>query len=115
MPYVAMDQWSGLALTLILAFTGIVFSYPIGVLLALGRRSNLPVIRILSVVYIELIRGVPLISILFMSSVMFPLFLPEGFTLDKVIRAQMGSHHFFICLYGRDCARGIAKYSQRAV
>lgn len=89
LPYVPTDQWSGLPLTLILAFVGIIFSYPIGILLALGRRSSMPVIHLLSVIYIELIRGVPLISILFMSSVMFPLFLPEGVTLDKVIRAQL--------------------------
>ena len=87
--HVPLDQWSGLPLTLILAIVGIAFSYPIGILLALGRRSAMPIIHLLSVFYIEIIRGVPLISILFMSSVMFPLFLPEGMDLDKVIRAQI--------------------------
>ena len=83
------DRWGGLALTLILATFGIAFAFPLGIALALGRRSNMPAIRALSVVYIELIRGVPLISLLFMASVMFPLFLPEGMSIDKLLRAQV--------------------------
>ena len=86
--YVESSKWSGLPLTLLLSFFGMVAAYPLGVLLALGRRSKMPGIRSLCVVYIELIRGVPLISLLFMSSVMFPLFLPEGLTFDKILRAQ---------------------------
>jgi general L-amino acid transport system permease protein len=85
---VESTKWSGLPLTLLLSFFGILASYPLGVVLALGRQSNLPVIKAFCVVYIELIRGVPLITLLFMSSVMFPLFLPEGVTIDKVLRAQ---------------------------
>lgn len=86
---VAIEQWGGLPLTLILAFVGIVASYPLGIILALGRRSSLPIIRTLSVCYIELIRGVPLISILFMGAIMFPLLLPEGVVISKVLRAQV--------------------------
>jgi general L-amino acid transport system permease protein len=85
---VESTKWSGLPLTLLLSFFGILASYPLGVVLALGRQSSLPVIKAFCVVYIELIRGVPLITLLFMSSVMFPLFLPEGVTIDKVLRAQ---------------------------
>ena len=82
-------RWGGLPLTLILATFGIACAFPIGVLLALGRRSRMPAIKALCVVYIELIRGVPLISLLFMSSVMLPLFLPVGFSIDKLLRAQI--------------------------
>ena len=81
------NKWGGLSLTLILAFVGIVASLPIGILLALGRRSEMPVIRSLCIGFIELWRGVPLISVLFMSSVMLPLFLPEGVSFDKLLRA----------------------------
>lgn len=81
-------KWSGLPLTLMLSFFGMVAAYPLGVVLALGRRSKLVGIRSLCVVYIEMIRGVPLISLLFMSSVMFPLFLPKDLNIDKILRAQ---------------------------
>ncbi len=89
LPVVETSQWSGLPLTLMLSFFGMLLAYPLGILLALGRRSQMPVIRAMSTIYIELIRGVPLISVLFMSSIMFPLFLPEGITIDKVLRAQI--------------------------
>ncbi len=85
---VESDKWSGLPLTLLLAVMGIVAAYPFGILLALGRRSRMPVIRTLSTVYIEVIRGIPLISLLFMSSVVFPLFLPKGIMVNKLLRAQ---------------------------
>jgi general L-amino acid transport system permease protein len=81
--------WSGLPLTLILAVLGMVFGFPLGVLLALGRRSKLPAVRAICVGYIELVRGVPLITVLFMASLMLPLFLPAGVTIDKVLRAQI--------------------------
>jgi general L-amino acid transport system permease protein len=74
----------------LLTIVGIVFSFPIGVLLALGRRSNLPVVRWFSIGYIELVRGVPLISILFMAQLMLPLFLPANMTVDRVLRAMVG-------------------------
>ena len=87
--YVENERWGGLILTLILTTFGIAFAFPLGILLALGRRSDMPIIRGLSVGYIELIRGVPLISLLFMASVMLPLFLPSGVTIDKLLRAQI--------------------------
>ncbi|MEM9265418.1 MAG: amino acid ABC transporter permease [Cyanobacteria bacterium P01_F01_bin.13] len=87
---IGTNNWGGLTLTLFLAITGIALCFPIGVLMALGRRSNLPIIKGLSIAYIELIRGVPLISILFMGQVMIPLFLPEGVRPDNIVRAIVG-------------------------
>jgi general L-amino acid transport system permease protein len=87
--YVEDTLWGGLPLTLILAVIGIVASFPVAIALALGRRSHMPVIRALSVTYIELIRGVPLVALLFMASFMFPLFLPNGVTIDALLRAQV--------------------------
>ncbi|MBW2093235.1 MAG: ABC transporter permease subunit, partial [Deltaproteobacteria bacterium] len=84
---VESTQWSGLPLTLLLSVFGLTAAYPLGVILALGRRSKMPAIKALCILYIELIRGVPLISLLFMSSVIFPLFLPEGITINKILRA----------------------------
>lgn len=103
--YVENDRWGGLPLTLILSTFGIAFAFPFGVLLALGRRSHLPVIKALSIIYIELIRGVPLISLLFMSSVMLPLFLPEGLTIDKLLRAQIAII-LFAAAYIAETVRG---------
>ncbi|MGB0748988.1 MAG: amino acid ABC transporter permease [Magnetospiraceae bacterium] len=88
--YVENSLWGGLPLTLMLAVIGTVAAFPLGLVLALGRQSDLPIIKVMSVAYIELIRGVPLITVLFMASVMFPLFLPEGVTVDKLLRAQVG-------------------------
>ena len=87
--YVSQDRWGGLPVTLILATFGLAFGFPLGILVALGRRSKLPAIRSLCVLYVELIRGVPLISLLFMASVMFPLFMPDGVNIDKLLRAQI--------------------------
>jgi general L-amino acid transport system permease protein len=87
--YVPQERWGGLPITLILATFGLAFAFPLSVLVALGRRSSLPAIKVLCVIYVELIRGVPLISLLFMASVMFPLFLPEGMNIDKLLRAQI--------------------------
>ena len=89
LPLVTTNLWGGLLLSLLLAIFGIVFSFPIGVLLALGRQSKMPAIKTLSVVYIELIRGVPLITLLFMGQLMLPFFLPAGITIDRVIRATV--------------------------
>ena len=86
---VRTELWGGLPITLMLAVFGTVLSFPFGILLALGRRSKLPIIRSLSIIYIELVRGVPLITVLFMAAVMFALFLPEGITIDKLLRAQV--------------------------
>ena len=87
---VETDKWGGLMLTLVLSYVGIVAALPIGILLALGRRSKMPVIRAICVCFIELWRGVPLISVLFMASVMLPLFLPEGASFNKLLRALIG-------------------------
>ncbi len=87
---VETHQWGGLMLTIVVATVGIVASFPIGILLALGRQSKMRVIRLLSVVYIEFIRGVPLITILFMASVVLPLFFKEGMDMDKLLRALIG-------------------------
>jgi general L-amino acid transport system permease protein len=87
--YVETGLWGGLPVTMILATYGLLFAFPYGILLALGRRSNLPLIKGLCVGFIELIRGVPLISLLIMASVMLPLFLPTGVTFDKFLRAQV--------------------------
>ena len=105
MPVVETAQWSGLPLTLMLSLFGMVAAYPLGILLALGRRSRMPTIKSLCVIYIELIRGVPLISLLFMSSVMFPLFLPEGVTIDKILRAQVAII-MFTAAYIAEVVRG---------
>jgi len=87
--YVPQERWGGLPITLILATFGLAFAFPLAVLVALGRRSSMPAVRVLCVAYVELVRGVPLISVLFMASVMFPLFLPEGINIDKLLRAQV--------------------------
>ncbi|MCS6848433.1 MAG: amino acid ABC transporter permease [Anaerolineae bacterium] len=89
LPLVPTNLWGGLLLTLLLTVVGIVFSFPLGVLLALGRQSSLPIVRALCVIYIEVIRGVPLITVLFMAQLMLPLFLP-GVTIDRVVRAMAG-------------------------
>ncbi|MBF2047741.1 MAG: amino acid ABC transporter permease [Leptolyngbya sp. IPPAS B-1204] len=89
-PQVKLDDLTGLLLTLLTAIVSIVLSFPIGVLLALGRRSELPVIRWLSIVYIEVIRGLPLVTILFAASLLVPLVLPSGMRPDRVLRAIVG-------------------------
>jgi general L-amino acid transport system permease protein len=90
MPRVPTNFWGGLLLTFMLTIVGIVVSFPIGILLALGRRSQLAVMRLFCVVYIELVRGVPLITLLFMAQLMLPLFLPANVTIDRVVRATIG-------------------------
>lgn len=103
--YVEDTLWGGLPLTLILSTFGIAIAFPFGLLLALGRRSRMPAIKTICVLYIELIRGVPLISMLFMSSVMLPLFLPEGFSIDKLLRAQIAII-LFAAAYLAEVVRG---------
>jgi general L-amino acid transport system permease protein len=105
LPSVESTKWSGLPLTLLLSVFGLTAAYPLGVLLALGRQSRMPAIKALSVVYIETIRGVPLISLLFMSSVMFPLFLPEGITINNILRAQVAII-LFTAAYIAEVVRG---------
>jgi|SRR5579864_695249 general L-amino acid transport system permease protein len=89
LPPVETALWSGLPLTLILAVVGMLVGFPFGILLALGRRSKLPAVRAICIGYIELVRGVPLVTVLFMASLMLPLFLPAGVTIDKLLRAQI--------------------------
>ncbi len=86
---VAVTDWGGLMLNLLLAISGITLSLPIGIALALGRRSHLPVVKVLCVVFIEVFRGVPLITLLFMSQVLVPLAFPEDFPLNSVLRAAI--------------------------
>jgi general L-amino acid transport system permease protein len=102
---VESTQWGGLPLTLLLSVFGLTAAYPLGVVLALGRQSRMPVVKTLCVVYIEMIRGVPLISLLFMSSVVFPLFLPEGVTVNKILRAQVAII-LFTAAYIAEVVRG---------
>jgi general L-amino acid transport system permease protein len=105
LPYVETALWSGLPLTLILAVVGMLFGFPLGILLALGRRSKLPAVRTICVGYIELVRGVPLITVLFMASLMLPLFLPAGMTIDKLLRAQIALI-LFAAAYLAEVVRG---------
>jgi general L-amino acid transport system permease protein len=98
-------KWGGLMLTLIIATVSILASVPLGIFLALGRRSNLPVIRVLSITFIEFVRAVPLITVLFMSSVMLPLFLPVGVNFDKLLRALVGFSLFYAA-YMAEVVRG---------
>lgn len=105
LPRVHTALWGGLMVTLILSFVGIGASLPFGILLALGRRSQLPAIRTISVVFIEVIRGVPLITILFMANFMLPLFLPTGWTIDNFLRALVGIT-LFASAYMAEVVRG---------
>lgn len=102
---VESTKWGGLPLTLLLSIFGLTAAYPLGVILALGRQSKMRGLKVLSVVYIELIRGVPLISLLFMSSIIFPLFLPEGVTINKILRAQVAII-LFTAAYIAEVVRG---------
>ena len=97
--------WGGLLVTLVIAVTGIVASLPLGIALALGRRSKMPIIKLVSIIFIEFWRGVPLITVLFMSSVMLPLFLPEGVTFDKLLRVLIGVT-LFSAAYMAEVVRG---------
>ncbi len=105
LPIVPSSKWGGLLLTLIISLTGIVVSLPLGILLALGRQSELPVIRWLSIGFIEFVRGVPLIMILFMASNLMPLFLPSGWNPDKLLRALVAIS-LFSSAYMAEIVRG---------
>jgi len=98
-------QWGGMMLTVVVTVYGLAAAFPLGVLLALGRRSELPMVRAVSVAFIELWRGVPLITVLFMSSVMLPLFLPEGVEMNKLVRALVGVA-LFAAAYMAEVVRG---------
>ncbi|UCG67626.1 MAG: amino acid ABC transporter permease, partial [Deltaproteobacteria bacterium] len=102
---VESTKWGGLPLTLMLSVFGLTAAYPLGVVMALGRRSKMSAVKTLCILYIELIRGVPLISLLFMSSVVFPLFLPEGVTINNILRAQVAII-LFTAAYIAEVVRG---------
>jgi general L-amino acid transport system permease protein len=103
--HVETSLWGGLMVTLILSFIGIVVSFPLGILLALGRRSSMPILRTICIAFIELIRGVPLITVLFMASVLLPLFLTPGNNIDKFLRALVGVS-IFASAYMAEVIRG---------
>ena len=102
---VETDRWGGLPLTILLSTLSMAMAFPIALVVALGRRSNLPAIRTFCTIYVELIRGVPLISVLFMASFMFPLFMPQGFTIDVLIRVLVGIT-LFAAAYMAEVIRG---------
>jgi general L-amino acid transport system permease protein len=105
LPFVPTEQWGGLLVTLIISVVGICLSLPLGIFLALGRQSKLPIIKTLCIAFIELIRAVPLITVLFMASIMLPLFMPQGTTVDKLLRALVGVT-LFSSAYMAEVVRG---------
>jgi general L-amino acid transport system permease protein len=105
LPSVSTSIWGGLLLTMVLSVAGILLSFPLGVALAVGRRSRLPVVRVVSTAYIELIRAVPLITVLFMAQFLFPLVLPDGLRIENVIRA-IGGITLFSAAYVAENVRG---------
>jgi general L-amino acid transport system permease protein len=105
LPYVETSQWGGLLVTLVISYVGIVVSLPLGIILALGRRSRMPAIKLICVIFIEAVRGVPLVTVLFMASFMLPLFVPPGMTFDKFLRALIGVA-LFASAYMAEVVRG---------
>ncbi|SEG77426.1 amino acid ABC transporter permease, partial [Bosea lathyri] len=105
LPRVDTGLWGGMMVTFLIAAVGIVFSLPLGVMLALGRRSRLPVIQLLSVIFIELVRGVPLITVLFMANTMLPLFVPQEYSPDRLLRPLIGVA-LFAAAYMAEVIRG---------
>jgi general L-amino acid transport system permease protein len=103
--YVETTQWGGLLVTLVLSLTSMVMSFPLGILLALGRRSTMPIVSLLSTVFIEVVRGVPLVLVLFMAANMFPLFMPPGVNPDKLLIAMLGMG-LFASAYMAEIFRG---------
>jgi general L-amino acid transport system permease protein len=102
---VETDQWGGLLVTLVLSVTAIVVSAPLGILLALGRRSSMPIVSLMSTIFIETVRGVPLVLVLFMAANMFPLFMPPGVNPDKLLKAVIGTS-LFASAYMAEIIRG---------
>lgn len=105
LPIVATDLWGGLLLTFVFAVSGIALSFPLGVLLAVGRQSSYPVIKAFSILYIEIVRGVPLITVLFSAGIVLPIFLPEGMTIERVVRMVVG-FTMFTAAYLAEVVRG---------
>jgi general L-amino acid transport system permease protein len=102
---VPTEQWGGFMLTLVIALVGIVLSLPCGILLALGRRSNLPIVHLLCVIFIEFVRGVPLITVIFMANIMLPLFLPSDVDVNVLLRVLVGTTAF-VSAYMAEVVRG---------
>ncbi len=102
---VPTHQWGGFTLTLVIALVGIVLSLPFGILLALGRRSQLPIVHLLCVIFIEFVRGVPLITVIFMANIMLPLFLPPGYNVNVLLRVLVGTTAF-VSAYMAEVVRG---------
>jgi general L-amino acid transport system permease protein len=105
LPYVETSEWGGLMLDVIISFVTVAGALPLGILLALGRRSELAVVKYLSVGFIELWRGVPLLTVIFMSAVMVPLFLPHGVSIDRLLRAMV-AFTLFNAAYMAETVRG---------
>ena len=103
--YVPTSEWGGLLVTMVLSFVGITVSLPLGIALALGRRSQMPAVKLICVTFIEVVRGVPLVTVLFMASVMLPLFMPAGMTFDRFLRALVGVA-LFASAYMAEVVRG---------
>ncbi|MFL5118196.1 MAG: ABC transporter permease subunit, partial [Microvirga sp.] len=102
---VPTSLWGGILVTIVVSTVGIVFSLPFGIILALGRRSRLPIIRVFSVIFIEFVRGVPLITVLIMANTMLPLFLPAEMTVDRLLRPLIGTA-LFASAYMAEVVRG---------
>ena len=113
--HVGTHKWGGGFLTLLLGGIGIVFALPLGIVLALGRRSKLPVVSVLSVMFIEFWRGIPLITVLFFAAVMFPLFVPQGIEIDNLLRCIVGLNLIRWCVYGRSCKRRASSTAKRSI
>ncbi len=105
LPVVETNYWGGVLVTLLVSLVGIVFSLPLGVLLALGRRSKLPIVNAASTAFIEIVRGVPFITVLFMANFMLPMFLPESWTPDRLLRPLVGTA-LFAAAYMAEIVRG---------
>ncbi len=105
LPIVSTDLWGGIVVSLLVALAGMVVSLPGGVLLALGRRSNMPAVRAISIGFIEFVRGVPLITVLFMANTMLPLFVPESWSPDRLLRPVIGVA-LFASAYMAEVIRG---------
>jgi general L-amino acid transport system permease protein len=108
LPLVSSNLWGGLLLTFTLALVGIIASFPLGILLALGRRSSLPLVKMMCTIFIEVVRGVPLVTILFMASILLPLFLPEQVRVDRVVRAMIGMTLFASAYMAENVRGGLA-------
>lgn len=113
--FVSWTKWGGLFLTLVISGIGIASALPGGIILALGRRSSLPVLRVLSTGFIEIFRSVPLITVLFMATTMFPLFMPEGFVLNKLVQVIIAVVLFNACYMAENSTRRPASYSKGPV